>query len=118
MPGEGAPRESDRAALDIDLEALSREELVELQIEVAAALAALERQRRKDALAELAGRARELGFTLEELAGSGRAHPRAPLGPRYANPANPDEIWYGRGRKPHWFKKAMATGRTPEDLLL
>ncbi|MGP3698946.1 H-NS histone family protein [Rhodobacter sp. NSM] len=91
---------------------------MELQIEVAAALAALERQRRQDALAELAGRARELGFSLEDLTGQGRAHPPAPRGPRYANPANPDEIWYGRGRKPRWFKKAMATGRTPEELLL
>ncbi|WP_425320092.1 H-NS family nucleoid-associated regulatory protein [Cereibacter azotoformans] len=27
-------------------------------------------------------------------------------------------MWCGRGRKPRWFEKAMAAGRTPEDLLI
>ncbi|WP_246100297.1 H-NS family nucleoid-associated regulatory protein (plasmid) [Cereibacter azotoformans] len=37
---------------------------------------------------------------------------------RYPNPANANQIWCGRGRKPRWFEKAMAAGRTPEDLLI
>ncbi|PTR13389.1 MULTISPECIES: H-NS family nucleoid-associated regulatory protein [Cereibacter] len=99
----------------IDIDALSREELEELQTKIDVALAALERRRRLDALADLAKRARELGYTLGEVTGVSKTQPRAN---RYANPANPDEFWCGRGRKPRWFEQAMAAGWAPEELLI
>lgn len=111
--GQGPVPEEDAAV--IDLATLSREELEALQAEVAAAIATLERQRKAQALAELVRRARELGFTLRELTGTSEL---APWELRYANPANANQTWCGRGRKPRWFEKAMAAGRTPEDMLI
>ncbi|PTM75590.1 H-NS family nucleoid-associated regulatory protein [Cereibacter johrii] len=102
----------------VDLDALSREELEELQAEVTAAIAAIENRRKQEAVAELAKLAGELGFSLGDLTGVSEAHWRAPLPFCYANPANPTEVWRGRGRKPRWFAQAMAAGWTPEELLV
>ncbi|MDX8355882.1 H-NS histone family protein, partial [Cognatiyoonia sp. IB215182] len=32
----------------------------------------------------------------------------------YANPDDKTQTWTGKGRKPEWFKAAMASGKTPE----
>lgn len=29
--------------------------------------------------------------------------------PKYANPANPNETWTGRGRRPEWYQEGMPT---------
>jgi DNA-binding protein H-NS len=34
----------------------------------------------------------------------------------YRNPVNPAETWSGRGDPPGWFRRALATGRSPESL--
>ncbi|MFG5381901.1 H-NS family nucleoid-associated regulatory protein [Yoonia sp. R2-816] len=34
--------------------------------------------------------------------------------PKYANPDDRTQTWTGKGRKPEWFKAAMAAGKTPE----
>jgi DNA-binding protein H-NS len=36
---------------------------------------------------------------------------RAPVQPKYRNPANPSETWSGRGRKPHWLEQQLQAGR-------
>lgn len=102
----------------IDLDALSRKELIELQSDIEAALKAAEVRERKEALkaAELA--VAEFGFSLEELSGGkargGGKTSKSP--PKYCNPANPDETWTGRGRKPNWVHAALASGADITDL--
>ena len=88
---------------DIDLDALSLKELKALQTRVEKAVATFGDRRRKDALSELEGKARELGFTLAELTGTTVPRKRATAEAKYANPANPADTWSGRGRKPRWF---------------
>jgi len=104
--------------MSIDLNSMSMKELKDLQSQVARAIAGFEDRKRKQALAELEDKARELGFSLSELTGAAMPRKRAPASAKYANPANRTETWSGRGRKPRWFADALSAGKTPEDLLV
>ena len=99
-----------------NINSLSLKELKELQSQVAKALASFEDRKKKIALVELQEMARAKGFTLEELTGISVVRRRAQAVAKYANPADATDTWSGRGRKPRWFLKALASGRTPEDL--
>lgn len=102
----------------MDLNILSLKELKDLQSQVARAIASYEDRKKKEAVAELEDRARQMGFTLADLLGTAPVRKRAPAAAKYANPANPEETWSGRGRKPRWFEAALAEGKAPEDLAI
>ena len=104
--------------MNIDLNVLSLKELKELHSQVTKAIATFEDRKKKVALAELEEKARALGFTLAELTGSTAPRKRAPAVAKYANPADKNETWSGRGRKPRWFEAALASGKSPEDLAI
>ena len=103
----------------MDLNALSLKELKDLQSQVAKAIASFEDRKKKEALAELEEKAREMGFTLAELTGAAPVtRKRAPAVAKYANPADSSDTWSGRGRKPRWFEAALKSGKSPEDLAI
>lgn len=106
--------------MKFDLDALSLDELKLLQKQVARAIEGFEERRKRSAMAELEAKARDLGFSLEQLMGvSGRAgKARSKASPKYANPENPEMTWTGRGRKPAWFEQALASGKSAEDLAI
>jgi DNA-binding protein H-NS len=104
--------------MDINLNALSLKELKDLQAQVARAIASFEDRKKKEALAELEDKARSMGFSLAELTGTSAGRKRTAAAAKFANPANPSETWTGRGRKPGWFAKAIAAGRSPSDLMI
>lgn len=75
------------------------------------------------------------GYTLEELFGTAKSTPArasktatAPssragrklgkVAPKYRNPANPKEIWTGRGKQPRWMAALTAKGKKVEDFLI
>ena len=99
-----------------NINTLSLKELKELQSQVAKAIASFEDRKKKIALVELQEMARAKGFTFKELTGISVVRRRAPAVAKYANPADATDTWSGSGRKPRWFLKALASGRTPEDL--
>ena len=102
--------------MTFDLNSMSLKELKDLQAQVARAVASFEDRKRKQALAELEEKAREMGFSLAELTGTSAPRKRAPASAKYANPANKSDTWSGRGRKPRWFADALKAGKHPEDL--
>lgn len=102
--------------MDINLNTLSLKELKDLQSQVAKAIASYEDRKKKEALAELEEKAREMGFSLAELTGMAVQRKRAAPGAKFANPANAADTWSGRGRKPRWFIEALASGKTPGDM--
>lgn len=102
----------------IDLNDLSLKELRDLQSQVAKAISNFEDRRKKQALAELEEKAREMGFSLAELTGSTPVRKRTPAVAKYANPSDQSDTWSGRGRKPRWFVAALAAGRKPDDLMV
>ncbi len=104
--------------MSINLNDMSLKELRELQSQVTKAIGSFEDRRKKDAIAALDERARELGFSLAELTGAPTVRKRAPATAKFANPANHSDTWSGRGRKPRWFAAAMAAGKSPADLAI
>lgn len=102
----------------MDLNALSLKELKDLQSQVAKAIASFEDRKKKEAVAELEDRARQMGFSLSELLGTPVARKRASAGAKFANPENPSETWSGRGRKPRWFEQALKAGKTADDMAI
>lgn len=105
--------------MELDVNSLDLKELKALQSRIARAIATFEDRRRKEALASLEEKARELGFSsLSELTGTPSARRRSAPGAKFANPANPSDTWSGRGRKPRWFTEALAAGKSESDLAI
>ena len=102
----------------MELEGLSLKELKKLERDVAIAIASYETRARAEAMSALEAKARELGFTLAELAEAAvtSTKRRVPVAVKFRNPANPKQTWSGRGRKPEWFEAAMAQGVPPDTL--
>ena len=103
----------------MDLEKLSFEELKALQKEVSVAILDFEQRKKADALAELKALALAKGFSLEELLENYKGKKvKKPVAPKYADPANPENTWTGRGRKPKWLVIALESGCTAEDFAI
>jgi DNA-binding protein H-NS len=103
---------------DINLSNLSLAELKSLQKKVAKTIAGFEAQKLKDARAAVAEKAKELGFSLEELvsdAGKGKGI-KVVAPAKYRHPDNSSMTWTGRGRQPTWFKEAIEAGTSAGDL--
>ena len=100
--------------MTIDLKAMSRKELVKLRTDIDKALKDAELREKAEALKAAERAAADFGYSLDELRDmsskrkSGASASKSPA--KYRNPANPDETWSGRGRKPDWFHEAMASG--------
>ncbi|WP_293572793.1 H-NS histone family protein [Phaeobacter sp.] len=103
--------------MTLDLNAMSRKELLQLQIDVEKALKDAEVRERSEALKAAQDAAAKFGFSLEEIAGAARATTKKnKAAPKYRNPENPEETWTGRGRKPHWVHAALTSGVDISDL--
>lgn len=97
-----------------DLNTMNREQLLQLQEDVAKALTTLETRRKKEALAAAEEAVRELGYSLSDLTGISKTKKPSPA--KYVHPENPSLTWSGRGRKPKWFVDALENGMAVEDL--
>ena len=103
----------------MNLEKFSLEELKTLQNEVAVAIFNFEKQRKAETLAELKALAHAKGFSLKELLESSNGKITKKLAaPKYADPANPENTWTGRGRKPKWLVAALESGQSIEEFAL
>lgn len=100
---------------NVDLSAMSLEELKKHRKDVDAAIKSYEDRKKKAALAELEAKAAEMGFSLSDLTG-GKVKKSNP--PKYRHPENPELTWSGRGRQPDWFKELTGKGTNADDLLI
>lgn len=103
-----------------DLKKMSLAELKKLQKDVAAAIDGYHERQKEEARATLEAKARELGFSLSDLAPAGaRRRGRAKASPpKYRHPENPALTWSGRGRRPNWVTEALEKGKALEDLAI
>lgn len=101
--------------MEFDFDSLSLQELKNLRTRIEKSIQTFEERKKKQALAEVEDVARRLGYSLTDLADS-IAKKRSAVGAKYANPANRDQTWSGRGRKPQWFEAALKSGKTLDDL--
>lgn len=103
--------------MSIDLNSMSRDELLTLKGEVDKALKSLEARRKAEALKAAQDAAKEFGFSLAELTDGSKTGGKK-AAPKYANPADPSQTWSGRGRQPVWFREAVENGAKPEDFAI
>ena len=107
--------------MQIDLDQMSYSDLQKLSRDVAKAMSTFEDRRRRDALAEMQEVARKHGVDMNEVIG---ASPKSGKGKgskgaaRFRNPADPEQTWTGRGRKPNWVKSALDSGKKMDDLAI
>ncbi|WP_333677972.1 H-NS histone family protein [Dyella sp.] len=40
------------------------------------------------------------------------------VAPKYRNPADPEQTWSGRGKRPRWFNDALKAGKKEKDLAI
>ncbi|RUL63986.1 H-NS histone family protein [Dyella dinghuensis] len=61
------------------------------------------------------------GYTFEDVFGTPRVGKRRGTGsvaPKYRNPADPEQTWSGRGKRPRWFNDALKAGKKEKDLAI
>lgn len=103
----------------IDLDAMSLEELKALRKDIERAIVSFEGRKKAEARVALEAKARELGFSLAEIADAAPTRKaRAPVAAKYAHPENSSVTWSGRGRKPAWIVEALAAGRSINEFLI
>ena len=102
--------------MQIDVNALSKEELLKLKNDIEKALKTLDTRRKAEAKKAADDAARKFGFSLDELVEDGAKGGKGV--PRYANPEDPAQTWTGRGRKPRWVEAALKSGKSLDDLAL
>ena len=101
----------------INLEKLSLDELKKLKADVEKSIKSFEARQKKEARKALEKLAKDFGLSLEEVLGAGKKSGRGPkTAPQFRNPANASETWSGRGRQPAWFKEAIASGKSRNDM--
>ncbi|WP_299791329.1 H-NS histone family protein [uncultured Marivita sp.] len=101
--------------MSIDLNNMSKDELKKLIKDAEKALKTIETRRLTEAKKAAESAAKEYGFSLDDLLG-GAPKKGSKSAPKYRNPANPEQTWTGKGRKPNWVNDALASGKTMEDL--
>ncbi len=61
------------------------------------------------------------GYSLEDVFGDrgkrGKKSTR-PVAAKYRDPANAQQTWSGRGKRPRWFHDALAAGKNESDMLI
>jgi DNA-binding protein H-NS len=60
------------------------------------------------------------GYTFEDIFGLPRGKRRSTgtVAPKYRNPADPEQMWSGRGKRPRWFSDALKAGKKEKDLTI
>lgn len=104
--------------MTVDLEKMSLPELTQLQKDVSKAIKTFEQRQRKEALEAAEAAAREAGFALSDLIGSGKKTGKQAAPAKYRHPENPAMTWSGRGRQPAWYKEQIEAGASMDDLLI
>ncbi|GAB3259363.1 H-NS histone family protein [Chitinimonas naiadis] len=98
----------------VDLSGLSLPQLYQLQKDLEREISRRKVEDKHKAIADLQKLAAERGFSLSELLGaeaqSKRGGKRGPVAAQFKNPANPEQTWSGRGRKPQWVADHLASG--------
>lgn len=102
--------------MQIDLNTLSKDELIKLKTNVEKALKTLDARRKADARKAADDAAKAFGFTFDELASETGKSSKGVA--KYANPDNPAQTWTGRGRKPNWVIAWLDAGKSMTDLEL
>ncbi len=100
----------------MDLSNLSAAELRKLQEQIKRELIKRESEDKAKARQQILEIAHSLGVPLKELIGGGARGKTGSVAPRFRNPADPSQLWTGRGRQPKWVKDWVDAGKPIDEL--
>ncbi len=103
----------------VDLNAMSKDDLLKLKSDVEKAIVNAEKRALQEARAAAEKAVAEFGLSLDDITGGNKTKTTAAKKPgqaRYRNPEDPTQTWTGKGRQPLWFKTALSKGIDPETL--
>lgn len=95
-----------------DFSALSAQDLEDMSERLLSERQKRHTERLNREIAELRQIAEERGFLVEEIFVPHRIKPA----PKYRNPADPDQTWSGKGRRPDWLNALLDDGHDLESL--
>lgn len=101
----------------VDLKSMTPKQLEKLAGDVAKEIKLRSSKQRDAAMKAAVKAAKQHGFDLADLVGAPTpakkrtVKKKAPAPAKYRNPANPDQTWSGRGRRPEWYKAAEKAGK-------
>lgn len=101
-----------------DLDAMSIKQLKALEATIATLKTQKADRERVELKAKIERIAKDAGFTIKELFGAGRRNGHKKVAVKFSNPANKDETWTGRGRKPRWLAAKVKGGAKLEEFAL
>lgn len=113
--------------MKLDLKSMTRKQLEKLRSDVDIAIEKATEKERKAALIAAEKAARAHGFTLADITESNVRAPKKRevatkakrvSAPKFANPKDKSQTWSGKGRQPDWFKAALESGKSAEQLLI
>ncbi|MFO1371712.1 MAG: H-NS histone family protein [Candidatus Competibacteraceae bacterium] len=67
---------------------------------------------------QMVAMASKLGMKVEDIISYESQKKKTSGKPKYRNPADPEQTWTGRGKKPGWMRQALAGGAKPEDFAI
>jgi DNA-binding protein H-NS len=101
---------------DVDLSALTLEELEQLRKAIETEKQQRQKAERERILHEARAAAARYGMSVAQFLQPRDKKRRAAAAPRYRNPQNPKQVWNGRGKQPAWVQQALDAGSTMTDL--
>jgi len=106
----------------VDIKTLNNQQLAELIAQAKQRQSELAKENLVGLRERLEKIIQQEGYTLDEVfPGRGRSRRGKSTGtvpPKYANPANSQQTWTGRGKRPRWFADALAAGRKESEFLI
>jgi DNA-binding protein H-NS len=107
--------------MKINLGELTEKQLEKLKADIDSELVGRTKHKLAEARKAVEEAAKKHGFSLSDLLGGKgktKAAPKAAGAPKYRNPADATQTWSGRGRQPEWYKSAIASGKSSDDMAI
>ena len=105
----------------IDIKSLNQNQLNDLIQKAQARQQELEKEKVTRVREKVQALLKAEGISFEEVFGAGAAvrgkrRGTGSVAPKYRNPADPEQTWSGRGKRPRWFNDALKAGKKEKDL--
>ncbi|GAA0905522.1 H-NS histone family protein [Luteibacter anthropi] len=106
----------------VDIKNLNHNQLTDLIAKAQARQGELSKERTSKVREQIQAILKKEGVTLDDVFPSrgGAKSKRAgtTVAAKFRDPANPENTWSGRGKRPRWFNDALKAGKKEKDLLI
>lgn len=106
----------------IDIKSLNHTQLSELISKAQSRQSELHKERVGKLREKVHALLKAEGYTFEDVFGVARPGKQrrgtGSVAPKYRNPADPEQTWSGRGKRPRWFNDALKAGKKEKDLAI